>query len=175
MFDIHRLLSVLSTKLGERYDLHQQIPPWDGAWNGPWNCSAFLAWGLWQAGDRRMLGCRLCPPSSHSKSTFPDWWKACHIWAWTEWFYEDLERYAIKVSEDEAVRTPGIIGMYRPHEMAGHSIGHIAVSLGGNRIIEAHGAQHGNDYGPDPGVIAYRGMRGRFAHWYRLQRSQAWW
>src|SRR5262245_31456623 len=82
VLDIHRLLSVLSTKLGDRYDLHQQVPPWDGAWNGPWNCSAFLAWGLWQAGDRRMLGCRLFPPP-HSNATFPEWWKACRIWAWT--------------------------------------------------------------------------------------------
>jgi hypothetical protein len=177
MLNIHRLIRVLSVKQGEPYDLHQQIPLWDQAWNGPWNCSAFLAWGLWQAGDRRMLGCRPYPPTPDSKATFPKWWKTGRIWAWTEWFYEDLERHAVRVSENEAVQTPGIIGMYRPHEMEGHPIGHIAVSLGGNRIVEAHGrrhhAKHGNAYGPDPGVIAYRSMGGRFAHWYKLQHSQA--
>jgi hypothetical protein len=115
-----------------------------------------------------MLGCRLFP-QPHSKATFPEWWKVRRIWAWTEWFYEDLEKHAIKVSEDEAARTPGIIGMHRPHEMA-DSIGHIAVSLGGNRIIEAHG-----ESGPDRGLIACRGMRGRFAHWYKLRRSKAGW
>lgn len=63
--------------------------------------------------------------------------------------------------------------MYRPHEMDDHPIGHIAVSLGDGRILEAHGRKHTlrngtHHYGPDPGVIDSRTLRGRFAHWYRL-------
>lgn len=100
-----------------------------------------------------------------------------HVWAWTEWFYHDLQRHAVRVSEHTAIHTPGAIGLYRPHELADHPIGHIAVSLGSGHIIEAHGLRHagphGNHYGPDPGVIASRGMRGRFAHWYRLRHFAA--
>jgi len=165
--------------MAQEYDYHAQAPIWDGAWTGKWNCSSFLAWGLWQVGDRRMLGCRPYKPWSGSGATFPEWWKTGRIWAWTGWFYEDLERYAIRVSEDEAVNTPGVIGMYRRKEtenrdgfLSGHVNAHIAISLGANRILEAHGegvdTPYGKTYGPKPGVINYRNMSGRFAHWYRL-------
>src|SRR5262245_56615822 len=92
MLDVHRLLRVLGTRMGQEYDYHAQAPIWDGAWTGKWNCSSFLAWGLWQIGDRRMLGCRRFEPphkkGHHSNATFPDWWQDHRIWASTGFFYE---------------------------------------------------------------------------------------
>ena len=53
-----------------------------------------------------------------------------------------------------------------------------AIRRGINRApdAEAHGlrhhTKHGSVYGPGPGVIAYRNMGGRFAHWYKLKHSE---
>jgi hypothetical protein len=166
---VRHVLELLGTKLGQHYDLHEQAPLWDSGWNGPWNCSSFLAWGLWQTGDYRSLGCRPYSPPGHH-ATFPRWWKLGRIWAWTEWFYEDLEDCAQPISEAIAARTPGAIALYRPCESY-HGVGHIAVSLGRNRIIEAHGAGSG-----PTGVIASRSLTNLgFQHFYLLPgyRSQA--
>jgi hypothetical protein len=151
----------MGTKLGQKYDLHEQAPLWNSGWNGPWNCSSFLAWGLWQTGDSHSLGCRPYSPPGHH-ATFPTWWKLGRIWAWTEWFYEDLEDCAEPISETTAARTPGAIALYRPCESY-DNVGHIAVSLGGNRIIEAHGGR------APSGVIDVRSLTNLgFRHFYLL-------
>lgn len=177
MPSIHHFLHLLHSKLGQPYDLHIQVPT-SAHSHGPWNCSALVAWALWQAGDHHRLGCRhYAPPKAQTGGWVIAEYDTVGVWAWTEWFYEDLQKHAIRVTEKVAVTTPGVIGLYRPHELSDHPIGHIAVSLGHDRIIEAHGARHagphGNTYGPDPGVIATRKMEHRFRHWYKLKHFHA--
>lgn len=167
----HSLVAHLRRKLGQPYDLHVHVPLEDPTYRGPWNCSTFVAWGLYQAGDRRYFGCRFDKPPGYKKENYrPNGYRG--RWAWTGWFYIDLEWHGRQIAERQAIRTAGAIGLYRSHEKDGHPIGHIAVSLGDGHIIEAHGALHAdggeNHYGPDPGVISYRTMAGRFLHWYLL-------
>jgi hypothetical protein len=164
------LVAQMMRKLGQGYDLHVHVPLEKPCYRGLWNCSAFVAWGLYQTGDRHYLGCRpYAPPGNHSKDR--DTYTG--LWVWTDWFFHDLERHARKVSERVALRTIGAIGMYRPHEKDGHPIGHIGISLGNGHVIEAHGNRHLSHgkahYGPDPGVIGSRTMEGRFLHWYLLR------
>src|SRR5262245_50074706 len=115
---VHQLLGCLGTKLGQHYDLHEQAPLWDSGWNGPWNCSSFLAWGLWQTGDYQSLGCRPYSPSGHH-ATFPGWWKHGRIWAWTEWFYEDLEDYEFQCAEPGNLDLKSNIQVSRKHPPVG--------------------------------------------------------
>jgi hypothetical protein len=160
---VHHLLQLLASKMGQPYDLHEQVPPWHFGWSGPWNCSTLVAWGLWQAGDYQLFGCRPYSPPGHH-ATFPSWWKVGRLWAWTEWFYEDLRRYAERISEDAAANTPGAIALYRPRESSS-GIGHIAISLGNDRIIEAHGSKSSKS-----GVMASRSLTDRgFRHFYMLR------
>jgi hypothetical protein len=117
-----------------------------------------------------MLGTKFSPPSGNHPTLpywdFPHWaypFRLPQTYSWTEWFYQDLEKRGTKISEAAATATAGAICLYRPHEM-GHSVGHIAVSLGNGKIIEAHGAADKSK----SGVIETRRLAGRFAHWYKL-------
>jgi hypothetical protein len=164
------LIALMRSKLGQPYDLHMQIPIQNFAWFGPWNCSTLIAWALWWSGDRSLLGTRFYAPSGNHPTLpywdFPRWVYPLGLpqtYSWTEWFYRDLEKRGIRISEHAARDTAGAICLYRPHEL-GHSVGHIAVSLGHKKVIEAHGVADKSK----SGVVESRWQDGRFAHWYKL-------
>ena len=92
-------------------------------------------------------------------------------YAWTGWIYEDLEVRGVTISRQEAENTLGAICLYTAKESPDpdHKVGHIAVSLGNGKIIEAHWDADKRKRG----VIASRTVaEAKFKHFYRLPYFQ---
>lgn len=133
------LVRVLLPHAGEQYRLGALAPKENAAYHGPWDCAEFVAWGIYQV-TGRYVGCR---GRRHD--------------AYTGYFAEDLPRVATQITEEEAVELIGAIAL---RTARGHHIGHIAVSRGANRTIEAASTALG---------VTSRHMKHRgFTHFYML-------
>jgi len=111
-----QLVSLLLNHRGERYDLGALAPKEDPNYQGPWDCAEFVAWGIYQV-TGQYIGCR---GRRHD--------------AYTGYFAEDLPRVGTSITEPEAAELIGAIALRFPTQ---GRRGHIAVSRGGNRTIEA--------------------------------------
>lgn len=133
------LVSLLLQHNGEIYELGALAPKEDANYRGPWDCAEFVAWGIYQV-TRQFVGCR------HSQHN-----------AYTGYFAQDLPRMGTAITEAEASELIGAIALRRP---TSGRLGHIAISRGGGRTIEA--ASHGL------GVTSLN-LSGRgFTHFYTL-------
>jgi N-acetylmuramoyl-L-alanine amidase len=131
MPNARELVSLLLKHQGERYILGSLAPKTDPNYQGPWDCAEFVAWGIYQV-TGQYIGCR---GRRHD--------------AYTGYFADDLPRVGSSITEDEAAELIGAVAL----RLARHGrIGHIAVSRGGDRTIEAAGSRLG---------VTSRHLRGR--------------
>lgn len=123
------LIKVLKARTGDRYVLGAVVPKDHQNWIGPWDCAEFVAWGIAQISGE-IVGCRdgTAPNGRTYKNSY------------TGWFGQDLPAVGTEITEDEAAELPGAILL---RLKVGESIGHIAVSIGGDRTIEAAGSRLG--------------------------------
>ena len=121
------LVGKLLPHIGERYVFGAAVPKQNPNWVGPWDCAEFVAWGIYQISGR-LVGCRT------GRAPNGRWYDN----AYTGYFAADLPAVATQVTAEEAADTIGAIALRSPG-----SPGHIAVSRGGNRTIEAMDTAHG--------------------------------
>ena len=121
------LVKVLTSHVGDRYILGAAVPKYNSNWIGAWDCAEFVAWGIYQVSGQH-VGCR-SRTAPNGKS---------YMNAYTGWFAQDLPKVATQITVDEAAELVGAIALRSPG-----SPGHIAVSRGANRTIEAASSSEG--------------------------------
>ena len=121
------LVAKLLPHIGERYVFGAAVPKQNMNWAGPWDCAEFVAWGIYQVSGR-LIGCR------RGRAPNGRWYDN----AYTGYFNADLPAVATPISAQEAADTIGAIALRSPG-----TPGHIAVSRGGNRTIEAMDTANG--------------------------------
>ena len=132
------LLKLAGEHVGERY-VNMLVPKDHAGWKGPWDCAEFVSWGIYQV-------------TGHYVGT-----RGRRDDAWTGYFAEDLPRVGTRITADEDADCIGAIAL-RPRTSG--RIGHIAVSRGGGRTIEAASTRLG---------VASLSMKGRgFTEYYTL-------
>lgn len=139
MSSARSLVSLLLRHQGERYHFGAIAPKDDPDYRGPWDCAEFVAWGIYQV-TGHYVGCR---GRRHN--------------AYTGYFAQDLPRWGTEIPENEAAELIGAVALRPPRK---GRIGHIVVSRGGGRTIEAASSRLG---------VTSRNFRGRgFTHFYTL-------
>jgi hypothetical protein len=121
------LVSLLLPKVGDIYYYGAAVPKENDNWIGPWDCAEFVAWGIYQL-TGRIIGCR------RDKAPNGVWYDN----SYTGYFATDLPSVATQISLQEAADTIGAIALRAPGNP-----GHIAVSRGGNKTIEAYDTANG--------------------------------
>lgn len=122
MATARQLVQRLLPHRGERYVLGALAPKDDADYAGPWDCAEFVAWGIYQT-TGHYVGCR---GPRHD--------------AYTGYFVQDLPSVATSITEAEAADMIGTIALRPPSKAR---VGHIAVSRGAGRTIEAASSRLG--------------------------------
>lgn len=131
-----QLLQLARQHLGEKYVLSVRVPLDNPNWSGPWNCSQFASWVVYQVLGK-LYGCEDDagdPGSAH---------------AYTSYWGRDAQSRGNMISIEQAARTPGAAVLRLPQ---GAAMGHIVFSDGKSGTIEARS--------PIDGVIPFT-MNGR--------------
>lgn len=123
------LVALARTHIGERYDLGASPPKDNPGWKGPWDCAEFASWLVYQT-TGRLYGCDNNAGSPARADAYTGFWS------------RDAHTMGTLVTVAEAARTPGAF-LLRPPGAAGKAIGHIALSAGGGRTVEAMDRKHG--------------------------------
>lgn len=142
------LLALAAQHLNEKYVLGARVPKDNPGWTGPWDCAEFASWCLFQASGR-LFGC-----DQASQPATAD--------AYTGFWKRDAADARCSVPLAVAKSTPGAFLLRYP---AASLIGHIAISDGTGRTVEAHSTATGVirgqvdgrrwDVGVLPPMIAY--------------------
>lgn len=115
--------------LGEKYILGSLAPKNNPDYKGPWDCAEFVSWVIYQV-TGKLYGCA-DNQSQHLPSA-----DAGTIY----WVRDCKENFVKTISITEARNTPGAILL----RVAGEGQdGHIVISLGNGKTIEAHGHADG--------------------------------
>jgi mRNA-degrading endonuclease toxin of MazEF toxin-antitoxin module len=126
-----RLLQLARQHVGEKYVLSVRVPKDNFNWKGPWNCSEFVSWLVFQVAGR-LYGCdndKGDPAIAH---------------AFTGYWNRDAQSQGQIISIEQAARTPGAAVLRLPQPAA---MGHIVISDGQNGTVEARS--------PNDGVIPF--------------------
>jgi N-acetylmuramoyl-L-alanine amidase len=121
-----QLLTLARKHLGEAYVLGALAPKGNSQWRGPWDCAEFASWCVYQASGQ-VFGCR---PRGGNPDT---------VDAYTGYWAEDAIITGQEVAVGLAAATPGAFLLRRP----GGAIGHVAISAGDGKTIEAHSTKRG--------------------------------
>lgn len=121
-----KLLRIARAHLGEAYVLGSIAPKANPNWRGPWDCAEFASWCVYQACGQ-LFGCR-------PRQGDPD-----RVDAYTGYWDQDARTQGQVISVGQAAATPGAFLLRRP----GSAIGHVAISAGGGRTVEAHSRLRG--------------------------------
>lgn len=121
------LVDLALKHVGEGYVLGVLAPKDNPNWSGPWDCAEFASWLIFQLASV-LYGCDrdFGDPSSADAYT--------GVWA------RDARSLGVIISVEQAARTPGAAVLRIP-QVAG--IGHIVISEGNGRTIEAHSSADG--------------------------------
>jgi hypothetical protein len=121
------LLRIAREHVGEQYVLGAKVPKANPDWHGPWDCAEFTSWCVYQATET-LFGCR-------PRSGDPD-----EVDAYTGYWAEDAEKIGEEISVGEAIATAGSFILRVPGAGAN---GHIVISAGGGKTVEAHSSKRG--------------------------------
>ena len=133
------MLDLALTRVGQPYR-NVLVPKNDPDWAGPWDCAEFASWLIFQTGGG-LYGCTDPDGPPALTEAYTGAWKA------------DAARRGRKVSVEIAAATPGAILLRYP-PTAGR-MGHIGVSDGRGKLVEAHSTAQG--------VTRHHDIAGR--HW----------
>ncbi len=121
------LLRLARRHVGERYVLGAKVPKGNPQWTGPWDCAEFTSWCVYQL-TGSLFGCR-------PKSQGPDLADA-----YTGYWAEDAKKVGEMIPVAEAAATPGAFLLRTP---GGGAVGHVVISTGEGRTVEAHSSKKG--------------------------------
>jgi hypothetical protein len=121
-----QLLTLARKHLGEAYVLGALAPKANSQWRGPWDCAEFASWCVYQASGQ-IFGCR---PLGGNPDT---------VDAYTGFWAEDATTSGREIAVGLAAATPGAFLLRRP----GGAIGHVAISAGYGKTVEAHSTKRG--------------------------------
>src|SRR5437667_12405502 len=122
-----RILQLGRKHLGEPYVLGALAPKDNSKWKGPWDCAEFASWLVFRAAGV-LYGCASDSGDPASADAYTGDWA------------RDAETLGVKISVDQAMRTPGATVLRRPQPGA---VGHIVISDGRGGTVEAHSAKAG--------------------------------
>jgi peptidoglycan hydrolase-like protein with peptidoglycan-binding domain len=129
MFKGEDIVAVADDHVGERYVLGSIAPLANPNWKGPWDCAEFASWCAYQAYGVIFA---VHPPDPRNGESYSGWW------------YDDAIAQKRDLAVAEALGTLGVVLVRRPRTTGGRKrIGHVAISLGDNRTIEAKDAANG--------------------------------
>lgn len=130
MFSGETVIPIATSRVGEKYVLGARVVLTNKEHHGPWDCAEFISWCVYQA-YRVVMGVKPADPQKGD--------------AYTGYWWRDATEAGAKVDVQAAIATPGAILLRRPDTpvAGGHLIGHIALSLGDGRTVEARGAKYG--------------------------------
>lgn len=128
MATARELLRVARRHVGESYVLGALAPKGNPRWSGPWDCAEFCSWCVFRV-TGKLFGCR--PNGAGANPDRAD--------AFTGFWGEDARRLGKVISVGQAVATPGAFLLRLP----GSAIGHVAISAGNGKTVEAHSTKHG--------------------------------
>jgi hypothetical protein len=123
------LCDLALSRVGEKYVLGCQVPKDDPDWHGPWDCAEYASWLAYQIA-RILIGCTSTGKTPARADAYSG-----------AWARDAKSIPGIRVSPEVAAATPGAI-LVREPSTAGAS-GHVAVSLGGGRTVEAYDSKRG--------------------------------
>lgn len=127
MINGSRLLDLALPHIGEKYVLGVIVPKDDKDYSGPWDCAEFASWLVFQLSGR-LYGCANNYGDPSSADAYSGFWA------------RDAEKYGTKISVEEAAGTRGAALV----RIAGKNlIGHVAISNGTGKTIEAHSSKTG--------------------------------
>jgi hypothetical protein len=115
------------TNIGERYRLGALVPKNDRDYHGPWDCSEFISWCVFQTAGI-LYGCE----DNGSNPAKAD--------AWTGYWERDARRLGRMISVQEAAGIPGAVVLRFPPSTG---VGHIVLSDGRGGTLEAKGTAFG--------------------------------
>lgn len=112
---------------GEKYQFGALVPKNVKDYTGPWDCAEFATWAIYQASGI-MYGCANNAGDPAGVDAYSGFW--CR----------DADQLGKKISISEAATIPGAVVI----RMAAKGIiGHVVISLGDGRTIEAHSTKSG--------------------------------
>ena len=117
-----QLVSLALRHVGEKYSLGILVPKNNPNWAGPWDCSEFVSWTLYQVAAI-LYGCDR------------DFGDASTADAYTGFWERDARTLGEIISIDQAAGTPGAAILRFPQVGA---YGHIVFSDGNHGTVEAH-------------------------------------
>ncbi len=123
----NHLLKIARKHIGERYILGARVPKDNPNWKGPWDCSEFVSWVVYQA-IGELHGCARNNGAPSSADAYTGYWA------------RDAKKTLQRITVAEALRTPGAILLRVP---ATGLIGHIVFSDGVGGTVEAHSSKRG--------------------------------
>jgi N-acetylmuramoyl-L-alanine amidase len=121
------LIRLARAHIGEQYILGAKVPKGNPEWRGPWDCAEFTSWCVYQA-TGKLFGCR---PRAQGPDVAD---------AYTGFWMEDATKLHATVSIAQAVVTPGAFLLRAPE---GGAVGHVVISTGDGRTVEAHSSKRG--------------------------------
>ena len=113
--------------VGEKYVLGAMVPKNDKDYEGPWDCAEFASWLVFQVSGK-LYGCANNAGNPQGADAYSGFWA------------RDAVKLGKKITLEEAAVTPGAMVV----RIAGHDlIGHVVVSDGYGRTVEAHSTKTG--------------------------------
>jgi N-acetylmuramoyl-L-alanine amidase len=130
------IVDLAAQHIGEVYTLGERVRKDDAAWKGPWDCSEFCSWLVYQVSGR-LYGCDEDSGNPASAKAYTGYWRT------------DADSLGKRITVEEARRTAGAFILRVPTTATGH----IVVSDGKGGTIEAMGKAYGVRRGPVSGRV----------------------
>lgn len=121
------IIDVARPHLNEKYIFGARAQLTNSNYKGPWDCAEFATWCAYQAYGLVFGASDKNPRKADPYSG--------------QWYIDGKNENAL-ITAGEALQTPGAIVGRRPNTM-GIKVGHVAISLGGGKTIEARGRRSG--------------------------------
>ena len=121
------ILWLARAHLREDYVLGSLAPKNNPNWHGPWDCAEFASWLTFQVASV-LYGCEDDSGNPATANAYTGYWS------------RDADTKGRKISIDQAASTPGAAILRVPQAGA---TGHIVISDGKGRTIEAHSSKKG--------------------------------
>jgi hypothetical protein len=122
-----KVLELGRQHVGEKYLFGVLVPKNNPNWKGPWDCSEFVSWVVFQL-STTLYGCDNDQGSPATADAFTGYWE------------RDAKSLGQMVSIEQAARTPGAAVLRIPLPGA---TGHIVISDGMGGTVEAHSSSDG--------------------------------
>jgi N-acetylmuramoyl-L-alanine amidase len=141
-----RILELARRHVGEKYILGVLVPKDNPNWTGPWNCSEFVSWTVFQA-SAFLYGCDRDFGDPSTAHAFTGFWE------------RDAKSLGQIISIEQAASIPGAVVLRFPQVGA---TGHVVICDGNGGTVEAHSSVDGvihstlNNRRWDVGVLVTR-------------------